>query len=274
MMKRIVVKLGGSSLQNLGTLQELIALVSGLRKSGYEVIVVHGGGPAINAELLARGIQWKFINGQRQTTPEMMGVIDEVLAGKVNTMVVNALRSAELPAVGMSGAEERTLFCSQASTELMQVGKVEAVSTALIEKILAMENAPLPVIAPLGVGECQEKFNINADWAAAKIAVALKAEKLIFLTDQKGLLDEAGFLVRQISPSGIHQMIENGVISGGMYTKVMTMMMALDFGVQQVRVLNANEASLLLVDHGIGTLLVDEKNTVHKDATAWMSKMS
>jgi len=267
MKKTIVIKLGGSSLQNLGTLQELVALTLGYRKLNYKVVLVHGGGPAINQELTARGIEWKFINGQRQTTPQMMEVIEEVLTQKVNSMVVGNLLTAGIPAVGMSGANNKTLLCSQANSELMQVGKVEAVNTKAIEKCLGLKPMPTPVIAPIGIGAGGEKYNINADWAAAKIAIALNAEQLVFLTDQNGILDQDKELVAHATPVHIYKMIEEGVISGGMYTKVMTMMSALNAGIQKVRVLNANAASGILNPHRgheIGTLLA--QNPVHMKA--------
>lgn len=255
MKKKILIKLGGSSLQNPGTLQELVTLTRGYRENNYDVILVHGGGPAINQELTARGIQWQFINGQRQTTPEMMGVIEDVLASKINSMLVETLKDAGIAAVGLSGAQQKTLFCTQANAELMQVGQVEDVNPVLINaSLLAAEN-PVPVIAPIGIGAQGEKYNINADWAAAKIAIALQAEKLIFLTDQNGILNQDKELVQEAVPPLLHQMIEEGVISGGMYTKVMTMMTALLSGIQQVRVLNANVASHLLTRENVGTLL-------------------
>jgi len=279
MKKKIVIKLGGSSLQKLGTLQELVALTRGYRKKNYDVILVHGGGPAINQELTSRGIQWKFINGQRQTTREMMAVIEDVLAKQINSMLVANLCAAGIPSVGISGAQEKTLLCTQANAELMQVGKIELVNTAVIEKILQLELSPTPVIAPIGIGAKNEKYNINADWAAAKIAIALQAEKLIFLTDQNGLLDQDSQLVHYATPRSINKMIEDEVISDGMYTKVMTMMTALNSGIQQVRVLNANVASHLLTNTKIGTLLVnnqssDQPHANNKEATVWMQKPS
>jgi acetylglutamate kinase len=277
MKKRIVIKLGGSSLQNPGTQQELTALVRGYRDQGFDVIVVHGGGPAINQELTLRGIEWKFINGQRQTTPEMIGVIENVLAVQINSHLVTTLINAGIPAVGLSGAQEQMLLCSQASEELMQVGKIEAVQTALIEKSLTLNLtlnvAPTPVIAPIGIDAAGAKYNINADWAAAKIAMALNAEKLVFLTDQNGILDQNSQLVHHATPRLINKMINDGVISGGMYTKVMTMMTALTAGVGQVRVLNANVASKLLADENMGTALADDQTLATKEATPWTDKL-
>ena len=114
MKQKIVIKLGGSSLHMASTLSELADLIRGYRKRRYDVVLVHGGGPAINQELTNRGINWKFIDGQRQTTPEMIDVIDKVLGQDINGMLVSNLRKAHIPAIGLSGASDRILFCTQA----------------------------------------------------------------------------------------------------------------------------------------------------------------
>lgn len=257
MKQRIVIKLGGSALQNPETVLQLAELVRGYQKRRYQVVVVHGGGPAINAELTKRGITWQFINGQRQTTPEMMAVVNHVLAGVVNSELVARLQAAEVFATGLSAADEKILFCTQANAELMQVGQVESVDTAAIEKALANSIDRVPVIAPIGYGAREEKYNINADWAATKIAMALSAKKLIFLTDQLGILDAKKELVKRATPKKINKMIKDGTISGGMFTKVQAMMTALDAGVKQVRVLHASLAASALNPETVGTILTN-----------------
>lgn len=119
--KRIVIKQGGSSLADPSTLNELSAIVGGYQQRGFEVVLVHGGGPAINAELVKRGITWKFIDGQRQTTPEMMAVIDQVLGQTVNLELVNGLQRTGVKSIGLSGADDRILICQQLNFELGQV---------------------------------------------------------------------------------------------------------------------------------------------------------
>lgn len=266
---RIVIKLGGSALDNPSTLQELAALVKGYQKRRYNVVLVHGGGPAINQELTARGISWKFVDGQRQTTPEMMNVIEEVLADKVNSRIVGFLRDSKIRATGLSGAKHNILSCVQLNAELMQVGKVEKVNTAVIEACFQTVPGSVPVIAPIGF-DATSTFNINADWAATQIAIALGAKKLIFLTDQTGILDQDKQLVKKVNARMIQKMIDDGVISGGMCTKVRAMMIALVEGVKQVRVLNASNASQLLEglpnDERLGTLLVDPNAHQLKEA--------
>lgn len=255
--KRIVVKLGGSALDQPATLKELAKLVKGYQERNYDVVVVHGGGPAINNELVSRGITWKFIDGQRQTTPEMMTVIEKVLAGDVNQKVVASLRSNEIPSVGLSGARDQILLCApSANTELLQVGTVEQVNVYAIDTILRYATTSVvPVIAPIGVGVFGNKFNINADYAATQIAIALKAEKLIFLTDQFGIWGENKETIKVANPRTLEGLMLQGVIVGGMATKVRAMIQAISKGVKQVQVLHASIASRLLEDEMIGTTI-------------------
>jgi acetylglutamate kinase len=264
MKKTIVIKLGGSSLASERTLGELSQLISGYRARGKNVVVVHGGGPAINEELTKRAITWTFVNGQRRTTPEMIEVIDEVLASYVNSAVVGNLKADGIPASGLSGAAHEILVCTQMNEELGLVGEVETVQPRAIET--ALREGLVPVVAPIGFGPCADgapamKFNVNADWAATKIAIALGAEKLIFLTDQNGVLDEKRALVSRATPFDLKEMIGTGVVSGGMCTKVLAMILALESGVGQVRVLNAGAASAMLERKKIGTTLAFDKNS-------------
>lgn len=261
--KPIVIKLGGSSLASESTLGELSRLISGYHTRGKQVVVVHGGGPAINEELTKRGITWTFVNGQRRTTPEMIEVIDEVLSSYVNSAVVGNLKADGLPALGLSGCGHEILSCSQMNEELGLVGQVESVdSTPIIE---ALRAGRVPVVAPVGFapatddGLAAKKFNVNADWAATKLAIALGAEKLIFLTDQNGVLDEKRALVSRATPFDLKEMIGTGVVSGGMCTKVLAMIVALEAGVGQVRVLNACAASTMLEKKKVGTTLAFKK---------------
>lgn len=255
---RVVIKLGGASLQDESVLNTFTTALKEYRKYDYQVIVVHGGGPAINKELIRRGIQWSFYQGQRITTPEMIGTIEEVLHGQVNAQLVNHLQTAGLPAVGLSGAAENTLFCTQASSHLGLVGNIECVNTELIEKALLTS---LPVISTIGVGAKGEKYNINADWAASRIAAALKAEYLIFLTDQNGILNEGRELIPETSVSGLHSLIEEEIVQGGMLTKTKTILSALNQGVKAVRVMNGKDSLRGLWNNHVGTWCMSETHT-------------
>ncbi len=250
----VVLKLGGSSLQDPTVLGEVTETIRSYRKYGYQVVLVHGGGPAINAELTRRGISWKFINGQRQTTPEMMKVIEDVLFGQMNQSLVDELNRAGIPALGFSGAEHNTLLCAQTSIELGQVGAVQSVNPLLIKQALSQKEEFVPVIAPIGVGRYGEKYNINADWAACKLACSLKADKLIFLTDQFGILNSEGLLISSISAEKLLQLVESQIVTGGMYTKVLTVLEALKSGVRQVRVMSGKQAIDGLWSDLVGTV--------------------
>lgn len=257
-MKKTVIKLGGSALENLETQQELALLVAGLRQKGHMVFLVHGGGPAINRALEASGLNWTFVNGQRRTSSEMMEIIDRVLSREVNSSVVNGLQMAGIPAVGLSGAGDKILTCQQVSEDLGRVGTVTGVE---LDPLLAIAQAgAVPVIAPLGYDANGLRFNINADKAAAKIASALKAHELIFLTDQKGVLNEKKHLIRRATPGDVSEMIESGFIYGGMRVKVEAMMEALTEGVLSIRVLHAHTASRIVEKKFVGTRLSFPKN--------------
>ncbi len=253
-LDRVVLKLGGSSLEDPSALKEVIESIRGYLRYEYQVIIVHGGGPAINQELTKQGITWKFINGQRQTTGEMITVIEDVLVNNVNKNLVTNFNRANINAVGVSGAQDEMLLCRKLSEELQLVGEIICVNTQAVENILCEKHNTIPVIAPIGVGSDGEKYNINADWAAAKIAIALKAKKLIFLTDQNGILNKSGELIENASLDFLTDLIETKTVTGGMYTKVLTIKDALSHGVPQVRVLNGKSSVDGLWSDFIGTM--------------------
>lgn len=252
----ILVKLGGAALQQPELVQSICSDLDHIRRVGINVVVVHGGGPAINQELTSRGIKWEFIDGQRVTTPAMMEVIEMVLCGWVNRRIVRTLNSSGVKAVGMSGSDASTLYCKQSSPKLGQVGLIDRVDTAVIHSIL--ETNSIPVIAPVGVGADGEAFNINADWAASRIAQALGIKKVLFLTDQDGILDQAGKLIPELDAGELENLIETGVVTGGMLAKTQTVVSALRNGVSEVQILNAKRPHGLIeelfTNVGVGTL--------------------
>lgn len=250
----VVIKLGGASLLDPATRDQVVKTVRDYRRYDYDVVLVHGGGPAINAELTKRNISWSFINGQRVTSVEMIQVIENVLFGQINADLVAALEDGGVPAIGLSGAKNDLLHCRQASPELGQVGVVEAVNKDFVKALIAPEKNVVPVVAPIGIGEDGELFNINADWAAAKIASALNAKKLIFLTDQNGILDQDKKLIEHTDYVQLQQLINDGTVSGGMYTKVLTVVDALVHGVSQVRILRGTQAYDGLWSDFVGTM--------------------
>jgi acetylglutamate kinase len=251
---KILIKLGGAVLQDQELVRSICEDLTLIQSVGVSVVIVHGGGPAINEELTRRGIQWEFIDGQRVTTPEMMEVIEMVLCGLVNRRIVRTLNRAGVRAVGMSGVDARTLICKQANPLLKQVGYIEKVNTQFIESI----ESAIPVIAPVGIGKNGETFNINADWAASRIAQSLGIHKLLFLTDQEGICDGQMKLIPELDAGELESLIEAGVVKGGMLAKTQTILHALRNGVTDVHVLNARRPHGLIeelfTDIGVGTV--------------------
>lgn len=261
-MKKIVIKLGGSSLQDSQTLTQLTKLILNYKRQDAHVVIVHGGGPAINQALKEKNISWQFINGQRQTTPEMMSVIDDVLANQINSQIVHSLNEAGIRSIGLSAADDHILLCTQASDELMQVGKIIHVDSHQVEKILIWEDEPVCVIAPIGFDSSGKKYNINADWAAAQIAIAIDACELVYITDQTGILDGKKKVLPMVTPRSLKKLISQGVIQNGMLTKVNTMLDALNHGVNCIQVVSSTEAALVGINqHHVGTKLIEDLKT-------------
>lgn len=262
MMETILIKVGGASLQDETVITQVAEAVKQYRKYGYQVVLVHGGGPAINAELVRKGISWTFVDGQRVTTLEMMDTIEMVLNGLVNGKIVRALNAIGVPAVGLSGGDGQTLLCTQAAKELGLVGLIQEVKTNLVEGILAIGkralDKPVPVVAPLGVSAEGQAFNINADWSASRLAQALKVKQLIFFTDQTGILDRNGNPISEIRAGDLQKLVDDRVVTGGMLTKVLTILDALQGGVDIVRVLNSKDAVRGLWTDQVGTFCYRE----------------
>jgi acetylglutamate kinase len=259
---KIVVKLGGSVLQDDAILRSLCEDLAAIRKVGVSIIAVHGGGPAINAELELRGIKWSFHEGLRVTSPEMMSVIEMVLCGSVNRRVVRGLHAAGLKAVGLSGADAGTLICKQADPKLGQVGVIERVNSSVLDFVLGMQDElgarGVPVVAPVGMGRDGRAYNINADWVASRIASHYGVSKMVFLTDQDGILGPDGKLIPEMDAGELEQMIEDGVVKDGMLAKARTILHALQNGVTDVHVINARRPAALIeelfTEKGSGTV--------------------
>ncbi len=252
----LLIKLGGAALQDQNLVKALCEDLSLINSVGINLILVHGGGPSINKELTSRGIQWEFVNGLRITTPEMMEVIEMVLCGQVNHRIVRALNQSGVRAIGLSGADASLLQCRQADPALQQVGLIEKVDTS---SILALMNQPfIPVVAPVGVGKKGEAYNINADWAASRIAEAMKIKKMFFLTDQDGILDADMQLISELDAGQLESLIDQGVIKGGMLAKAQTIIYALRHGIKDVHIINARRPHGLIeelfTDSGVGTV--------------------
>ena len=256
----ILVKLGGSALKDLNLVKSLCEDLALVRAIGVSVILVHGGGPSISDELSLREIQSEFIEGQRVTTPEMIDVIEMVLCGKINRRIVRTLNASGIKAVGLSGSDANMLLCRREDPRLQNVGVIERVDTEFLSHYLRKNErqAIIPVIAPVGVDETGQALNVNADWAASRIAQALEIRKLIYLTDQNGILDAHGQVLSELDAAELEDLIRTGVVHGGMLAKAKTILHAMKNKIQDIHIINSKRPHSLIeelfTNRGIGTV--------------------
>jgi acetylglutamate kinase len=265
--KTVVIKYGGHAMAD-ATLRESFALDVILLKSlGINVVVVHGGGPQINETLKRYGIVSEFVKGMRVTDAETMKVVEMVLVGQVNKEVVGYLNQHGGRAVGLSGKDGTLLLCEKllqevkgedGTVELVDIGFVGDVVKVNHELIQTLEQGKfVPVIAPVGVGENGESYNVNADVVAGRVAGALKAEKLMLLTDVSGVKDKTGTLLASINLTDVPRLVDDGTISGGMIPKVECCVNALSEGVKKAHIVDGRVQHAVLLeiftDGGVGT---------------------
>jgi len=260
--KIFVIKYGGSAMTDEFLKVQVLRDVALLKTVGILPVVVHGGGKDISSLLTEVGKSSQFVNGMRATTISEIDYVEMMLSGKINKQIVGTLNSNHCEAVGISGRDAKLLLAEPISSDyesFERVGKVSKVNPSLIKTLLA--EGFIPVISPIGTDEDGNAFNINADEAAAEIASALMAEKLIVLTDVDGVMNE-GKLMSEITAKEARNMIESGVISGGMIPKISC---CLNNDVANVHILNGTiEHAILLeifTDHGVGTKIIKTKNT-------------
>ncbi len=259
--KTIVVKFGGHAMVDPALTESFAADIALLRQVGMRPIVVHGGGPQIAQMLERLNVSTKAVDGLRITDEPTMEIVEMVLAGKINKDVVTALNKAGGTAVGLSGKDGRLLLAEKVQrddgVDLGFVGQPKHVNTAVIEAI--RDAGLIPVIAPIGVDENGQGYNINADTAAGAIAAALKAERLIMLTDVDGVKDKAGELVSEIRRADIAGLVEDGTVSGGMIPKLEMCAAAVTSGVGAAVIQNGTVKHVLLLEllteYGAGTLV-------------------
>jgi acetylglutamate kinase len=265
--KTIVVKYGGNAMIDEHLKQCFARDVVLLKLVGMNVVVVHGGGPQIEQLLSRVGKKGEFVQGMRVTDAETMDVVEMVLGGQVNKDVVNLINQAGGKAVGLTGKDGRMIRARKLllpsredparGIDVGQVGDIVSIDPSLIG--LLDSGAFIPVIAPIGVGEAGETYNINADVAAGKIAEILKAEKLVLLTNTPGVLDKNGKLLTGLTPKDIDNMVEEGVLSGGMLPKIASALDAARSGVKSVHIIDGRTEHALLLeiltDHGVGTMI-------------------
>ena len=239
-----------------------------LKSAGLQPVVVHGGGPEISRTLAQLGEKTRFEDGIRVTDETSVKVVEMVLTGRVNTDVVTRIHTMGGQAVGISGKDGGLLRARKlevAGKDLGLVGEVEHVETGLITTLL--DAGYIPVISPVGVTQDGQTLNINADTAAAQVAVALGAEKLIFLTDVAGILGPEGIKLSQTGPEEVRGLIESGAITGGMIPKVEAMLTALEGGVHSAHIIDGrvphNLLAELFTDRGVGTWIKPKEDEAY-----------
>ena len=256
--KTFVIKYGGSAMEDPELCRQVVADIEMLKLLGIRIVLVHGGGKAISAHVKALNLPVEFKGGLRVTDDATMEAVREVLVGKVNQDLVWALNEYGHNAVGISGADGKTLKAEQVDPELGRVGRIREVDPSLIETIL--EDGYIPVVATVGCAP-DGFFNINADVAAGKIAEAMGADKLIYLTDVDGLygdVNDENSLIQTLTRAETHMLLESGELDGGMLPKIRSIAEALDGGVSEVVILNGTFPHSLLLeiftDAGCGTM--------------------
>ncbi len=269
--KVVVIKYGGHAMVDEELKQSFARDVVLLKYIGLNPVVIHGGGPQINRVLEQMHIESTFVEGMRVTDASTMDVVEMVLGGKVNKEIVNLIQLHGGRAVGLTGKDgglirARKLLMQRRRgddvppeiVDIGAVGEVEGIQPAVIEAL--DRGGFIPVIAPVGVGKDGETYNINADLVAGRVAGALRAEKLVLLTDVEGILDARGELISTVTRSQVPRLIEEGVIRGGMIPKVRCAVDALDEGVGKVHIVDGRVQHALLLEiftrGGVGTEIV------------------
>ncbi len=265
--KTIVIKYGGNAMTDDRLKHSFAHDVVLLKLVGMNPVVVHGGGPQIDDVLRKVGKKGEFVQGMRVTDSETMDVVQMVLGGQVNQDIVNLLHQHGGRAIGLTGkdgwfirARKMLVQSKDNEGEMLDIGQVGEVASIDPEIVSMLETREfIPVIAPIGVGDDGESYNINADLVAGKLAEVLKAEKLVLLTNTPGVLDKHGKLLTGLTPKKIDKLVADGTLSGGMLPKIASALDAAISGVNSVHIIDGRvEHALLLevlTDEGVGTLI-------------------
>lgn len=270
--RTIVIKYGGHAMVDEALSEAFARDVVLLKHLGANPVIVHGGGPQI-AKLLDRlGIQSEFREGLRVTDDATMEAVEMVLSGPINKSIVRAINAAGGKAVGLSGSDGDLMRVIKATrttrdetseiekvVDLGYVGEPDKIDISVLNALMQSEKAIIPVIAPVGVGEDDRRYNVNADTAAGAIAAALQAKRLLLLTDVAGVLDKGGELMREIRRDRVDGLMQDGTITGGMIPKLETAANAVNMGVGGAVILDGRERHALLMElfteHGAGTIV-------------------
>ena len=268
--KTLVIKYGGNAMSDASLKASFARDVVLMKLVGMNPVVVHGGGPQIGDLLQRVGKETRFVDGMRVTDSETMDIVEMVLGGQVNKNIVNLINQHGGKAVGLSGKDgglikARKLVFTRSRPELDvpeiidigYVGEIVNIDTAVVDMLI--QGNFIPVIAPIGVGDDGQSYNINADVVAGKLAQVLRAEKLILLTNTAGLLDKEGNVLTGLAVSGVEKLIEDNIIHGGMLPKIRSALDALQGGVRSAHIIDGRVQHAVLLeiftDHGVGTLI-------------------
>lgn len=254
--KTMVIKYGGNAMTDPALQQDFAEDVVLLKLVGINPVVVHGGGPQIETLLKRLGKQGQFIQGMRVTDAETMEVVEWVLGGEVQQDIVGLINQAGGKAVGLTGRDgamiraQKLRMTDQKDPSLEhdvgQVGNIVSIDPSVVKAL--QDDQFIPVVSPIGFGEHNESYNINADVVAAKLATVLQAEKLLMLTNIRGVLDKEGQLLTELTPRQIDELVEDGTISGGMIPKIAGALDAAKSGVNAVHIIDGRVPHALLLE--------------------------
>lgn len=277
----VVIKFGGHAMVDPELSRHFANDIVQLKLIGINPIVVHGGGPQIGRMLDRIGVKSDFIDGLRVTDRDTMSVVEMVLSGSINKAIVASIHRAGGKAVGISGKDGNLLIAKKLELvkedpktgqpinyDLGFVGDPDRVNPSILSTIIHSD--AIPVIAPIGVGEDGETYNVNADMAAGAIAAAVQAKRLLLLTDVAGVLNSSGKLIEELSIGEVPRLIERGVITGGMIPKVRSCVDVVEAGVEGVVIVDGRVPHCVLIElltpHGVGTRISRPAPNADRDA--------
>ncbi|MFV2051747.1 acetylglutamate kinase [Aliiroseovarius sp. YM-037] len=253
----VVIKFGGHAMGDDAAMDSFARDIVLMQQVGVNPVIVHGGGPMINEMLEKLAIKSDFVAGKRVTDAATVEVVEMVLSGLVNKRIVQAINAQGGRAVGLSGKDADLMICDQTDPALGFVGTPADMNPAILQTLFDADT--IPVIAPLGAGRNGETFNVNGDTAAGAIAAALKADRLLLLTDVEGVKDDSGEVVTELTAAQVDQMTADGTIAGGMIPKTETCLTALNGGVRAAVILDGRAPNACLLElfteHGAGSII-------------------
>jgi len=254
----VVVKYGGAAMDRAPLSRSFAQDVALLQHAGIHPVIVHGGGPQVTEVAARLGIETAFVEGHRVTDEATLEVATMVLAGKVSTRIVGMLVAGDVPAVGLSGVDGGMILVRRAEPDLGYVGEVEAVHVDVLHTLI--EEGFVPVIASIAADELGQPYNVNADVVAAELAIALEAEKLVFMNDVPGVIGPGGDLLSELGRRDVIDLLEHpDAVVGGMIPKLQSSVLAIEAGVPRVHLLDGRVEHALVLElftpEGVGTMI-------------------